>query len=281
MADLIVPESLRAQHRRGLARFLETEHAVILDKRLELTGVHKNGTEFPIELTITRIGLPGPPTFTGYVRDITDRKRDEAELRASRARLVEVADAERRRIQRNLHDGAQQRLTSVLLTIGRLRSNSAPDDGRAALLDVAIEELATGLDELRELASGLHPSVLAERGFVAALEAVALRAPVPVELAALPDRRLPEPVEAAAYYVVAEALANVQKHAGARHVVVRATADDVSLVVEVVDDGAGGADPEGEGLRGLVDRVEALGGTLHVDSPTGHGTRVHATFPVG
>src|SRR4029450_12419676 len=159
MADLIVPESLRARHRKGLARFLETEHAVILDKRLELTGVHKNATEFPIELTITRIGLPGPPTFTGYLRDITDRKRDEAELRASRARLVEVADAERRRIQRKLHDGAQQRLTSVLLMIGRLRSTT-PDDGRAALLDLAIEELAAGLDELRELASGLHPSVL-------------------------------------------------------------------------------------------------------------------------
>ncbi len=279
MADLIVPESLRARHRKGLARFLETEHAVILDKRLELTGVHKNGTEFPVELTITRIGLPGPPTFTGYLRDITDRKRDEAELRASRVRLVEVADAERRRIQRNLHDGAQQRLTSVLLTIGRLR-NSA-DDGSAELLDAAIEELAAGLDELRELASGLHPSVLAERGFVAALEALALRAPIPVELTALPDRCLPEQVEAAAYYVVAEALANVQKHAGARHVVVRATADDAALVVEVDDDGAGGADPEGEGLRGLVDRVEALGGALHVDSPTGHGTRVHAAFPVG
>jgi PAS domain S-box-containing protein len=280
MADLIVPESLRAQHRKGLARFLETEHAVILDKRLELTGVHKNGTEFPVELTITRIGLPGPPTFTGYLRDITDRKQAEAELRASRARLVEIADAERRRIQRNLHDGAQQRLTSVLLTIGRLRSNTT-DDGRAALLDAAIEELAAGLDELRELASGLHPSVLSERGFVPALEALALRAPVPVELAALPEERLPEAVEAAAYYVVAEALANVQKHAGARHVVVRATADDATLVVEVVDDGAGGADPAGEGLRGLVDRVEALGGTLHVESPTGHGTRVHATFPAG
>ena len=158
--------------------------------------------------------------------------------------------------------------------------NSA-DDGNAALLDAAIEELAAGLDELRELASGLHPSVLAERGFVAALEALALRAPIPVELAALPERRLPEQIEAAAYYVVAEALANVQKHADARHVTVSATADDGELVVDVVDDGTGGADPEGEGLRGLVDRVEALGGTLHVDSPTGHGTRVHATFPVG
>ena len=278
MADLIVPESLRAQHRRGLARFLETEHAVILDKRLELIAMHKNGTEFPVELTITRIGLPGPPTFTGYLRDITDRIRAESELRASRARLVEVADAERRRIQRNLHDGAQQRLTSVLLALGRVRTNAA--DGDRELLDAAIDELAGGLEELRVLASGLHPSVLSERGLTAALEALALRAPVPVELAGLPDRRLPEPIEAAAYYVAAEALANVQKHAGASKVVLSAIADDRRLQVEIVDDGAGGADPAGDGLRGLVDRVESLEGTLEVDSPAGQGTRVRARFPL-
>jgi PAS domain S-box-containing protein len=278
MADLIVPPSLRGDHRKGLARFLETDRPVVLDKRLELTGLHKNGTEFPVELTITKIGLPGPATFTGYLRDITDRKRAEEELRASRARLVEVADAERRRIQRNLHDGAQQRLTSVLLTIGRVRGSV--DEAHGALLDGAIDELAAGLQELRELASGLHPSVLSERGFAPALAALALRAPVPVELAAVPDRKLPDQVEAAAYYVVAEALANVQKHAGANSVVVKANADDAALLVEVVDDGAGGADPEGEGLRGLVDRVEALAGTLEVDSPTGHGTRVRARFPL-
>jgi PAS domain S-box-containing protein len=277
MADLIVPPSLRSAHRKGLERFLETEQAVVLDRRLELIGLHKNGTEFPVELTITRIGLPGPPTFTGYLRDITDRKRAEAELRASRARLVEVGDVERRRIQRNLHDGAQQRLTSVLLSLGRLRENA---DGDTALLDLAIDELATGLQELRELASGLHPSVLSERGFVPALEALALRAPVPVELAAVPDHRLPEQVEVGAYYVVAEALANVHKHADARRIVVRATVDDAGLLVEVADDGAGGADPGGEGLRGLVDRVEALGGTLELDSATGRGTRVTARLPL-
>ncbi|MFL6019145.1 MAG: PAS domain S-box protein, partial [Gaiellaceae bacterium] len=279
MAELIVPAHLRPAHRRGLARFLETERAVILDKRLELAAVHKNGAEFPVELTITRIGLPGPPTFTGYLRDITDRRRAEDELRASRARLVEVADAERRRIQRNLHDGAQQRLTSALLTIGRLRSHAI--DGDRKTLDMVVDELVAGLDELRQLASGLHPSVLSERGLVAALEALALRAPLPVELAALPDRKLPEPLEAAAYYVVAEALANVQKHAGAGKVVVTAVCDDIRLLVEIVDDGAGGADPEGEGLRGLVDRVEALDGTLEVDSPAGQGTRVRARFPLG
>jgi PAS domain S-box-containing protein len=279
MADLVVPPHLRPLHRKGLARFLETEHAVILDKRLELTAMHKNGTEFPVELTITRIGLPGTPTFTGYLRDITDRIRAESELRASRARLVEVADAERRRIQRNLHDGAQQRLTSVLLTLGRVRSNAS--DGDRELLDAAIDELAGGLDELRTLASGLHPAVLSERGLAAALEALTLRAPVPVQLAAVPDRKLPEPIEAAAYFVTAEALANVQKHAGAGKVVVSATSDDRRLLVEIVDDGAGGADPTGEGLRGLMDRVASLDGTLEVDSPAGQGTRVRARFPLG
>jgi PAS domain S-box-containing protein len=276
MADLIVPPSLRPAHRKGLARFLETEHPVVLDQRMELTGLHKNGAEFPVELAITRIGLPGPATFTGYLRDITERRKAEEELRASRARLVEVADAERRRIQRNLHDGAQQRLTAVLLNLGRLRES--PEE-HGALLDVAIDELADGLHELRELASGLHPSVLSERGLVAALEALALRAPLPVELQAVPDRRLPEPVEAAAYYVVAEALANVHKHAGADRVVVRASAGDHVLVVEVADNGIGGADEEGEGLRGLADRVEALGGQLTLDSPAGAGTRLLARIP--
>jgi PAS domain S-box-containing protein len=276
MADLIVPRALRASHRAGLARFLETDEPVILDRHLELTGMHKNGTEFPVELTITRIGLPGPATFTGYLRDITDRKRAEEELRASRARLVEVADAERRRIQRNLHDGAQQRLTAVLLNLGRLRES--PDE-RDALLDGAIDELAAGLEEIRQLAGGLHPALLSERGLAAALEALVLRAPVSVELAALPGRRHPEPVEATAYYVVAEALANVQKHARAAQVVVRVTEHGQSLVVEVVDDGIGGADAESSGLRGLADRVEARGGRLALTSPSGAGTRLLAEIP--
>ena len=276
MAELIVPHQLRDSHRSGLARFLESGTPVVLDRRLELTGMHKNGTEFPVELTITKIGLPGLPTFTGYLRDITDRKRAEHELRASRARLVEVADAERVRIQRNLHDGAQQRLTAVLLTLGRLRESPEKHD---ALLEQAIDELAAGLDELRELAAGLHPSVLSERGLAAALEALALRAPIPVELAVLPERRLPDQLEAAAYYVVAEAVANAQKHAGAHRIVVRVTTDDRQLAVEVADDGIGGADEEGGGLRGLVDRVEALGGRLIVESPTGAGTWLLAEIP--
>jgi PAS domain S-box-containing protein len=276
MAELIVPPSLRAVHRRGLARFLETQQPVALDRRLELRGMRRDGSEFPVELTVTRIALPGPPTFTGYLRDITDRIRALDELRASRARIVEVTDAERRRIQRNLHDGAQQRLTSVLLYLGRLRASA---DEPQPLLDAAIDELAAGLEDVRELASGLHPSMLAERGLAAALEALLMRTPMPIELEAVVDRRLPEAVEAAAYYVVAEAIANVQKHARATHVAVRATADDRCLRVTVADDGGGGADPSGSGLRGLADRVEGLGGRLTVDSPATGGTRVRAEIP--
>jgi PAS domain S-box-containing protein len=277
MADLIVPPHLRRAHRQGLARHLEGQRPQILDRRLELTGMRKDGTEFPVELTITRIALPGPPMFTGYLRDITERVRAEQALRESRIRLLDVADDERKRIQRNLHDGAQQRITAVLLNLGRLREK--PEE-RQELLPAAIDELAAGLEEIRALASGLHPAVLSERGLVAALRALALAAPLEVELATVPDERLPEQVEAAAYYVVAEALANVHKHAGATRVVVHASQEDHRLVVEVADNGVGGADDEGSGLRGLADRVEALGGRLSLDSPPGGGTRLLAEIPV-
>jgi PAS domain S-box-containing protein len=276
MGELIVPPQHRPAHRKGLARFLESGVPVILDRRLELTAMHRNGAQFPVELTITRIPLPGLPTFTGYLRDITERTTAEEELRGSRARLVEVADAERARIQRNLHDGAQQRLTAVLLNLGRLRDS--PERGE--LLEQAIDELASGLEEIRELASGLHPSVLSERGLVPALEALALRAPLSVQLELSLDTPLTEQLEAAAYYVIAEALANVQKHAGARHAIVRATVEPNELLLEVVDDGVGGADEEGFGLRGLADRVEALGGRLTLDSPPRSGTRLRAHIPL-
>lgn len=276
MAELIVPPALRAAHRAGLARFVATGRHVMLNRRLEVTAMRRDGIEFPVELTITRIGRAGPPAFTGVLRDITARTQAEQELRASRARLVAVADAERRRIQRNLHDGAQQRLTSALLSLGRVRASS---DEHAALLERGVEELASGLQDIRELAGGLHPSMLTERGLVAALKALALRSPVPIELNASADRRLPDAVEAAAYYVVAEALANIHKHAGARSVQVTVTADARRLAVVVVDDGVGGADENGAGLRGLADRIQALDGRLTVESPRGGGTRLHAEIP--
>jgi PAS domain S-box-containing protein len=277
LADTIVPPSLREGHRRGLARFLETEDGVILDRRIELTALHKNGTEFPVELTVTRIAIPGPPMFTGYLRDIGDRKRAEAELRASRARLVEVADDERRRIQRNLHDGAQQRITTVLLNLGRLRQSPL---GHAELIDSAIEELSAGLQEIRELARGLHPSVLAERGLVKAVEALAMRASIPTDVQAGVRSRLPDQVEAAAYYVVSEGLANAYKHGGAEKVTIRLHTRSEVLTVEVLDDGIGGADEEGSGLRGLEDRIEALGGSVALESPPGRGTRLLARLPL-
>jgi PAS domain S-box-containing protein len=227
--------------------------------------------------------------------DITERKAQEAEvhrlnaelharleeLGASRARIVTAGDVERRRLERNLHDGAQQRLVtlSLSLRVALAQLDSDPAAARTALADAG-DELALALDELRELARGLHPAVLSDRGLRAAVETLAGRAPLPVEIADIPDERLPEPVEAAAYYLIAEALTNVTKYAHASTVRVRVAADDASVVVEVSDDGVGGADPAtGTGLRGLADRVEALGGSLEVVSPAGAGTSLRAEIP--
>ncbi len=214
--------------------------------------------------------------------DITDRKRHEEELRASRARLVEAGDSERRRLERNLHDGAQQRLVSVSLAL-RLAQARLHDDPEGAdqLLAGAAGELTQAIDELRELARGIHPAVLTDRGLPAALETLASRAPLPVELSAGLDGTLPGPVEAALYYVVAEALTNVAKYADASTVRVRAGQQNGHVLVEVVDDGVGGADPaRGSGLRGLADRVEALDGRLEVESAVGGGTTVRAVIPL-
>jgi PAS domain S-box-containing protein len=280
LSDLVVPPSLREQHRRGLARFLETEEAVVLDHRLELTGMRQTGEEFPVELTITRIALPGPPVFTGYVRDITERKLAEAELRASRQRLVEAAVDERRRIERNLHDGAQQHLVGIALMLRNSRAllDAEPAEARG-LLEGALDELGVALDELRELASGIHPAILTERGLVPALATLADRSAVPARVTTELPERLPGPVEAGVYYTVAEALANAAKHARATRVEIRVQAEKGRVVVEVSDDGVGGADGGGSGLRGLRDRVEALGGVFRLDSPASGGTRLAAEIP--
>jgi PAS domain S-box-containing protein len=200
------------------------------------------------------------------------------ELAASRARIVAAGDAERRRLERNLHDGAQQRLVSLALML-RLAARRHPDDADLAR---AGDELSQALQELRELARGIHPAVLTERGLEPAVRALADRAPVPVELAvSLGDDRLPGPVEAAAYYVVSEALTNVAKYADATlvHVTIERVAPDLAQIT-VSDDGIGGAHPDsGTGLRGLSDRVEALNGRLTIDSPLGTGTTLRATLP--
>jgi signal transduction histidine kinase len=203
------------------------------------------------------------------------------ELRASRARIVEAADAERRRLERDLHDGAQSRLVALALLLRSARRRADDDTELAALLDRAQEELGTSLDELRELARGIHPAVLSDRGLEPALEALASRAPVPVTLELDVEGRLPGPHEAAAYFVVSEALANVAKYAGASHATVAIRRANGGVTVEVADDGVGGADAaHGSGLRGLADRVAALDGSLSLDSPAGRGTRLHAELPL-
>jgi signal transduction histidine kinase len=204
------------------------------------------------------------------------------ELAASRLRIIEASDAERQRLERNLHDGAQQRL--VALSVGlrmAIEKLSAAPDQATELLEVAAEELAEALTELRELAQGIHPAVLTERGLDAALDVLAARTPLPVALDVRLRERLPEPVEAAAYYVVSEALANVVKHARAEEATVRVRRSNGSALVEVEDNGKGGARLDGgSGLRGLLDRVETLDGYLEIDSPSGRGTLVRAALPL-
>ncbi|HEY0361663.1 MAG TPA: GAF domain-containing protein [Solirubrobacteraceae bacterium] len=231
---------------------------------------------------------PFPPEAEFRVGDFADlaaqaiaNAHAREELGASRMRIVEASDAERRRLERNLHDGAQQRLVATSLAV-RMAARRVTDDPTAReMLDGAGDELARALEELRELARGLHPAVLADHGLRAAIEAVADRAPVPVAVDVPLGERLPETVEAAAYFVVCEALTNVAKYANASAARVRVERSDGHATVEVVDDGVGGADERGgSGLRGLADRVEALGGRLVVTSPVGEGTAVRARLPV-
>jgi PAS domain S-box-containing protein len=451
LADLIVPPEMRELHRRGVRRYLQTGHARMLDHPRELTGQRADGSQFPVEIAITQPEIDGPPLFTGFLRDVTERRRADAELRAlaaeqaalrrvatlvaterdprdvfsavteevgrllgaqsanmiryddeageaavvgawnaagapsvdvgstvpldgdtaavrvhrtgrparvdtyehltgelaerlrtlgircavaapimlagrlwgavivsavrasafspgdedrisnfaelaaqaianaeareqlaaSRARIVEAGDAERRRLERNLHDGAQQRLVALALTVrlAERRLGTNPDEA-CRLLDAAGTELEQALAELREIARGLHPAILSERGLGPALETLATRAPVPVEVDGVVTERLPARVEAAAYYVVAEALTNIAKYADASAARVEFTRADGRLIVTVADDGVGGADASrGSGLRGLADRVEALGGRLEVTSPPGAGTTLRASLP--
>jgi PAS domain S-box-containing protein len=263
----------------------------------EAVRLRKDGTRIDVEISAAPIREPDGSVSGHMVAfvDITERKGQEAELqrlnaelragvdelRASRARIVEAADSERRRLERNLHDGAQQRLVTLALDLrlARGRVSSDPDEA-CRLLDTAAGQLAEALAELRELARGIHPAVLSDRGLVPALEVLANRAPLPVAVVSELGARLPAAVEAAAYYVVSEALANVAKYARATSVQVRVARDDGRATVEIFDDGIGGADARnGSGLRGLADRVEALHGRLAVESPQGCGTRLLAEIP--
>ena len=203
-------------------------------------------------------------------------------VKESRARIVSAGDAERRRIERDLHDGAQQRLVALALELRSAQRTlgATADPEIERLLASAVDELQVAVDELRELARGVHPAILTEEGLGAALESLVLRAPLPVTLVEAPERRLSTEVEATAYFVACEALANVVKHAEASRATVSARQDGRRLVVEVADDGHGGARLNGgSGLRGLADRVEALGGRLAIESPAPGGTRVVAEIP--
>lgn len=242
-----------------------------------------DGTRLPVELTITRIDVPGPPVFTGHLRDITDRLTNEAELRASRARIVEAADAARRRIERDLHDGAQQQLVGLAVNLRGAKSRLAKGDTATAeeLLDEAAEDLGEAIAQLRELARGIHPAVLTEGGLQPALRGLVRRSPVPAEVVAVPPERLDPAIESAVYFLVSEGLTNAVRHAEATQIHIEVTLDGDTLVTEVRDDGAGGADVAGGGLRGLADRLAALDGRLSVVSPAGDGTILRAEVPCG
>jgi signal transduction histidine kinase len=202
------------------------------------------------------------------------------ELRGSRARVIEAGQRERQRLERDLHDGAQQRLIALSLQLSLLEKRLVDRPDATEPLDNARREIALSLDELRDVARGIHPAVLTGHGLEVALESIAARAPLLVRLNVDVNGRLPEHVEVAAYYVVAESLTNVAKHSGSEDSVVTVRREGDTVIVEVVDSGRGGADTErGSGIRGLADRVEALGGRLRVWSPLEGGTRVEAEIP--
>ncbi len=274
--DLVAPPELVDEVKRAFEEQVETG----VSMEHETAWIGSSGTWRIVAWWLRPLEESGKFIVCGT--EITDRKAQEAELRASRSRIVEAADEARRRLERNLHDGAQQRLVSLSLALRLAQSRLREDpEGAEQLLTGASDELNHALAELRELARGIHPAVLTDRGLPAALEALAARAPLPVELTANLEDRLPGPIEAAAYYVVAEALTNVAKYSEASVVEVRAQRLNGRVMVEVADDGIGGADPAlGSGLRGLADRVEALDGQLEVESSVGAGTTVRAVIPL-
>jgi signal transduction histidine kinase len=284
------PDDLAGRQLHGLM-FATASSAALMAAARALDSGELQAYDFSLELPAgrrdfeARIAPSGPDEVTAIVRDFTDQRATEAELRRSRARIVEATDAERRRLERDLHDGAQQRLVSLSLALRilrtRLRAPGGSIDEAAAAADDAAAELRIAIQELRELARGIHPTILTEAGLGAAIEALADRSAVPAVVTSVPDRRLPPLVEATAYFVVSEALVNVTKYASATSASISAECDGPTLRVRVGDDGIGGADrARGTGIRGLQDRVAALGGRLTVDSPPGQGTLVLAEIPI-
>ena len=241
MVDVIVPRAQREACRTGLARAMATEAGSLRGRRIDVDGLRADGSEFPAELSITRLPAKGPDAFAGSIRDITERVALVDELRASRARVVSAADAERRRVERDLHDGAQQRLLAVAMDL-RFASEQvqAGDASAAETLAEAAVELDRATKELRELARGLHPALLVERGLEVALAGLVRRAPLPVELSVDVDERPTAAIEAAAYFVVAESLTNIARYAEARTAAISVVRSTTVLSVEVADDGLRG-----------------------------------------
>ena len=242
------------------------------------------GERLVVDWTATEVpGEAGEARYLLCGLDVTARKHVEDEIRRSRARIVSASDAERKRLERNLHDGAQQHLVSVshAVHLGVRFMRTDPEQAEQHL-ERALLELNAAHEELRELARGLHPQILTVRGLAAAVRALAGRAPIPVTVVTTDDaQRWPSAIESAAYYVVAEALTNVTKYSGATAATIRVLHRDDLLSVEVADDGLGGARAsEGSGLGGLKDRVEALDGVFLVESAPGAGTRVRADLPL-
>jgi signal transduction histidine kinase len=293
LADALGDRSLRLLYRRpGRDEWLDDDGHVVELPAAGATLLERDGE--PIGAIVHDPALAQEPELVQAAASAAalalDNDRLAAELRArvaelqlSRQRSVTAGMAERRRLERDLHDGAQQRLVALSLQLGLARGQVERDPQAAArMLDAAREELRQALAELRELARGIHPAVLTDRGLDAALESLVDRAPVPVEVEELPAERLPAAVEAAAYFVVAESLTNIARYAQAHEAHVRVTRVNGAAVVEVRDDGIGGADAGGgTGLRGLADRLAALDGELEIHSPPGGGTVVRATIPYG
>ncbi len=263
------PEVVRAEHRSALASPIVVEG--------ELWGAMTTGSrERPLAAGMEhRLA-----DFTELVATAISNLQARTELAASRARIAAAADEERRRVVRDLHDGAQQRIVQTVMTLKMAQQafDRGGDDG-PELLDEAVGQAKQAMAELRELAHGILPEVLTHGGLRAGIAALGSRTPVPVEIDVSVER-LPAPVEASAYFVVAEALTNMAKHASAGHAEVVARIEDGMLRIEVSDDGVGGASPDGSGLVGLADRVAVLDGRLEVDSPPGAGTRVTAAIPL-
>jgi signal transduction histidine kinase len=219
--------------------------------------------------------------FTEIVATAIANAENRAKLAASRRRIVTASDDARRRIERDLHDGTQQRLVSVGLALRAAEANVPPDrsDLRAELSQITTE-LLDAVAELQELSRGIHPAILSSGGLGPALRTLARRSMIPIALDVTADTRLPEPIEVAAYFVVSEALANATKHAQASRIDLSLALTNGRLLLSIRDDGVGGADAEGSGLVGLHDRVEALGGTIRIESPLGAGTLLVVTLPL-